>query len=106
MRVVDNNGPNGETRARYVDFDQAAIAQSVTIYRLSPDSLYLLEGTGGSEKLNGTPHADDLRGAGGNDVLSAGNGNDKVTGGLGDDTIDGGAGVDSAISSALILAML
>jgi hypothetical protein len=101
ITVVDNSGPNGEIALWSANFEPAVEPASITIYRISSDQLYLLEGSESGEKLNGTTRADDLRGAGGNDILAAGAGDDKIVAGTGNDTVDGGAGIDSVWINAL-----
>ena len=58
---------------------------SVTIYRLTTDGLYLTDQS--AETTN-----DHILGSNFNDLIKAGQGNDTLTGGAGNDTLDGGGG--------------
>ncbi len=78
------------------NYDTQTIPTKTTIYRLSPDRLYLENGSSGADTLPGTIFNDDVRGFGGNDNLSGAVGNDYLAGGLGNDTLNGGVGSDWA----------
>lgn len=96
IRAVDNRGSTiSERLARY-----NGNPSTVTIYRLSPDQLYLTDGSAQSDTLRGTVWDDDLRAGAGHDVVSGGTGNDRLHGGPGVNYLDGGAGLDTAAYAA------
>lgn len=99
IRVYDNSFWN-QSLEKYtigvhdVNYDLYTIKSTVTIFRLSPDQLYLTQGTEKNERLPGTIYNDDLRGGGGNDILDGGIGHDVIDGEAGNDIMIGGAGND------------
>ena len=88
--------PRHRDRHPPANYDTQTIPTKTTIYRLSPDRLYLENGSSGADTLPGTIFNDDVRGFGGNDNLSGAAGNDYLAGGLGNDTLNGGVGSDWA----------
>ncbi|HEX3808647.1 MAG TPA: bluetail domain-containing putative surface protein [Rhizomicrobium sp.] len=98
MKVFDNDGTNSKGQdiigIHNVNYDTQTIATTITIYRLSPDHLYLINGTSQGESLVGTNFNDEMNGNSGGDKLSGGVGNDHLNGGAGNDILIGGAGKD------------
>lgn len=100
VEVYDNIAPNpggGATGIgiHTVNYDDITNASTVTIYRLTTDGLFLINGTTTyGDTIEGTLFNDYLRGLGGNDSLVGGVGNDVLDGGDGVDTMVGGAGND------------
>ena len=88
IEVVDNW--NGVISQHWDVYDDKTVANSVTIYRLSPDGIYL---TDESKETSG--HS--IVGTNFNDLIQAGLGGDTLRGGHGNDTLDGGAGDDTAV---------
>jgi hypothetical protein len=82
-----------------VNYETSTIPQSITIYRLTTDGLYLENGTADPDIIPGTIFNDHILGMAGNDTLYGAGGNDLIQGGAGNDTIDGGAGFDTAVYS-------
>src|SRR5262249_17082034 len=100
IEVVDNAGPGGAIAEHWVNHDSLTDPASITIYRLTPDHLYL---------TNGTDQDDTIRGTAWNDDIRAGLGNDLIYGSTGADTIDGGPGTNTvsyAYSTAGVTANL
>lgn len=99
IKVFDNDDHNSkgveDIGTHSVNYDQQTIASTVTIYRLSPDHLYLINGSGIGEHLAGTSFNDQMEGLGGNDTLGGWKGNDVLHGGSGNDTLTGGADADT-----------
>jgi Ca2+-binding RTX toxin-like protein len=106
VRVVDNTNTNGSGQSivseHWVDYDGAQTdADSVTIYRLSADQRYLINGTAGNDTILGTTFQDDLFGGNGQDTMSGGAGDDlyhlfDVTNGAYDTVVENaGAGYDT-----------
>lgn len=105
IKVYDNTlWQDGQPRigVHAVDFDDLTNPESVTIYRLTDDKLYLEKGTGAGEKLAGTMFADRLVGGGGNDVMNGAGNNDRLEGGKGNDTLTGGSGADTFVFDAAL----
>jgi hypothetical protein len=113
MKVFDNDGTNSKGQdiigIHNVNYDTQTIATTITIYRLSPDHLYLINGGTQSESLVGTKFSDEMNGNGGDDKLAGGVGNDHLNGGAGNDVLtgaagknflDGGVGADKLISTS------
>jgi hemolysin type calcium-binding protein len=69
------------------NYDTDTIPTSITIYRLTSDHVYLVNGTEQGEAATGTVYDDLINGGGGDDTLK---------GGVGADTLDGGDGQDTA----------
>jgi Calx-beta domain/FG-GAP-like repeat/RTX calcium-binding nonapeptide repeat (4 copies) len=90
IQVVDNS--NDKISEHWNDYDNDTKPASVTIYRLSPDGMYL---TDESKETSGH----NIAGTDFNDLINAGTGNDTLSGGQGNDTLDGGAGDDTAVFS-------
>jgi Ca2+-binding RTX toxin-like protein len=95
IRVVDNADTGGTIAEHWVDYDSISIASTITIYRLSPDHLYLTNGSDLADNIHGTVWADDVRGGLGADSLSGAVGNDTIDGGAGTDHLYGGDGSDT-----------
>lgn len=101
IRVVDNTGPldasgNSTIAEHWVDFDgNATEANSITIYRISLDQHYLVNGSNQSDTIIGSVLGDHIKGGEGNDTLIGGAGNDILRGHEGTDTLRGGEGNDS-----------
>jgi hypothetical protein len=102
MMVVDNAGPEfdgtghdaiGERWVNYTEFPPSTL----TIYRLSPDHLYLIDGSGSSDNVTlvGNQFNDLIKAGSGNDRLYGGSGSDVLVGGTGNDWFDGGPGVNT-----------
>src|SRR5262245_7625158 len=91
MQVYDNiayDANNTEIIGIHrANYDPDTIPTSITIYRLTPDHLYLVNGTDGDDGVAGTVN---------DDLVVGGAGNDRLKGGAGDDVLDGGAGEDTA----------
>ncbi|HEY1710236.1 MAG TPA: M10 family metallopeptidase C-terminal domain-containing protein [Rhizomicrobium sp.] len=93
--ILVNNVPTDSIGVHDAFYDQLTIPSTITIYRLTTDHLYLINGTGADETLAGTVYSDQILAAGGNDTVSGGIGNDVLAGGAGDDILNGGAGSDT-----------
>nr|WP_283815760.1 hypothetical protein [Bradyrhizobium lablabi] len=76
LTVFDNY--TGQVSTHAANYAPLVIPSSVTIYRLSPDHLYLINGSNSGETLAGSTY---------NDLISAGQGNDTIDGGPGTDTV-------------------
>ena len=90
IQVYDNIGYEGKTEIIAIhnaNYDPDTIPTSITIYRLTPDHVYLVNGTDQDEGLTGTVY---------DDLVTGGAGNDTLKSGLGADTLDGGDGQDTA----------
>ena len=92
IQVVDNGGKAiGE---HWADFNSGTKAGSITIYRLTSNGLYLINGSSESDNIIGTVWNDYIVGGSGRDILNGGAGNDFLTGDDDNDVLDGGAGAD------------
>jgi Domain of unknown function (DUF4214) len=80
------------------NYDTATVASSITIYRLSPDHLYLINGIQ-DEVLNGSPYNNEFNAVSG-DIVNCGPGNDIVNILSGNISVNGGAGQDTVALSA------
>ena len=103
--VVDNTARdasgNPVISEHWVDFDgTATIDNSVTIYRVSLDQRYLINGSALSDTIIGTVLSDHIRGGNGGDTINGGGGNDFLVGEDGGDTLRGGDGNDSLYGGA------
>jgi Ca2+-binding RTX toxin-like protein len=97
IKVFDNDAFKNNVEiigTHNANYDTQTIADTITIYRLSADHLYLINGTGLGEQLAGTKFSDQIEGAGGNDKLSGWTGNDHLNGGAGNDVLTGSSGKD------------
>jgi len=94
IKVVDNTAIGGTIGEHWVSFDSISRASSVTIYRVSPDNLYLVNGSADHDIVRGTVWSDKLQGLAGNDSLKGGAGADVMLGGFGKDILVGGLGKD------------
>jgi Ca2+-binding RTX toxin-like protein len=94
IKVLDNTATGGTIGEHWVSFDSISRASTVTIYRVSPDKLYLVNGSADHDTIRGTVWSDKLQGLAGNDLLRAGAGADVMLGGFGKDTLVGGLGKD------------
>ena len=82
------------------NIDAAVIPSSVTIYRLAPDHLYLINGSDQSEVLDGSQYNNEIHTGAGNDIVNAGIGNDFVyLDGPGITSVDGDAGLNTVVLS-------
>ncbi|WP_298962708.1 calcium-binding protein [uncultured Methylobacterium sp.] len=96
IQVVDNAG--NRISEHWADYDgTVSRAGSVTVYRLTTDTLSLAEASGADDLLQGTIWNDELRGNSGSDTLIGGLGDDRLVGGPALDTLIGGAGDDTYI---------
>src|SRR5262249_43081065 len=96
LKVYDNTNWIGDKP--YIDihdidqagelFDENSNPALTTIYRLSPDHLYLIQGSNFGDRLVGTQHDDHIMGGSGDDILRGGTGNDWLEGRGGSDTAD------------------
>jgi hypothetical protein len=102
ITVFDNNGENSagehEIGIHTVNYDTQTIATSITIFRLTTDDLYLINGITG-EIMNGTPMYNNEFDAVSGDIVNCGPKNDVVNVGTGNITINGGQGFDTAVFS-------
>jgi Ca2+-binding RTX toxin-like protein len=94
--VMDNGAEGGTIGLRTVDFEPYAYANSITIYRLSADGLYLIPGSPAAEEIFGTIHNDLIKLMDGNDWARGGLGNDVIYGNLGAELIYGNQGNDTS----------
>jgi Repeat of unknown function (DUF5648) len=106
IEVLDNGARVGGSATTTIgvhsaNYDVVSDPSSITIYRLTPDHLYLIEGTDFGETTVGTFRNDDIRTYGGADAIFAGAGDDVIRPGAGNDNIDGGVGVDIVVYSGL-----
>ena len=104
ITVFDNGDYNSagqnDIGIHTVNYDTATIPGSITIYRLSPDHLYLIQGTDQSEILNGSQFNNEIHTGAGNDTVNGGPLNDFIyLDGSGTKTVDGGAGLNTVILS-------
>jgi hypothetical protein len=100
ITVFDNSASaTGMIGIHTVNYDTATVPSSITIYRLAPDHLYLIDGVQG-ETLTGSPFNNEFNTVNG-DVVNCGPENDIVNLGSGTITVNGGAGSDTAVFSSL-----
>ena len=102
LTVFDNDDHNSlgqeDIGVHTVNYDLATIPTTVTIFRLSPDHLYLIDGTDQSEIISGNNFNDEIHTGGGSDVVNLGTGNNFVyLDGVGNDTVDGGTGFNTVV---------
>ena len=76
-------------------YDEAANPASVTIFRLSPDHLYMINGSDLGDHLSGTRFDDTITGGANDDTITGWLGNDIIDGRGGADTMIGGQGNDT-----------
>jgi len=96
IEVVDNTDglKGGIIGEHWVDYDGSKTdPHSITIYRLSDDQKYLINGTGQSDSIVGTVYSDDIRAGDGDDTIHVAyhagqTGMDLIDGGQGNDTLD------------------
>jgi Ca2+-binding RTX toxin-like protein len=70
------------------NLDRSTIPSTITIYRLSPDHLYLIQGSDQAQTLVGNMFNDEIVGGSGNDIIIPGSGSYNVlTGGGGSDVL-------------------
>ena len=101
FEVFDNAAGNGEINIHTVHYDTATVKRSVTIYRLSDDHLFLVNGTSGADIVTGTLFADKLVGGAGADTIGGGLKADVLLGGAGGDLLEGGPGADRFVFLSL-----
>ena len=101
ITVFDNADSNASGQEdigiHTVNYDLKTIASSVTIFRLSPDHLYLINGIT-NEILEGSLYNNEFDAVSG-DIVNCGPKNDTVNVGSGSITINGGGGFDTAVFS-------
>jgi Ca2+-binding RTX toxin-like protein len=97
--VYDNTASGGDIGIHTVDPDASTRRDSVTIYRLTTDNLFLINGSNLGDRIDGTIFNDRLVGRNGADVLDGRGGADVLQGGAGGDTYVIGAG-DRIIETA------
>lgn len=68
------------------------------------ETMNVVQGTAGDDRLAGTSQGDFMEGGRGADVINSGAGNDVVYGGSGNDMMNGGAGADRFVFKAADLA--
>jgi hypothetical protein len=110
ITVFDNADENSlgqeDIGIHTANYDLDTIPTTVTIFRLSSDHLYLINGTGQSEIISGNSFNDEIHTNGGSDTVNLGSGNNFVyLDGTGNNTVNGGSGfntvvVDASIASA------
>jgi hypothetical protein len=83
-----NDGLNTLNESWTYDAKGASDPTTVTIYRLTPDHLYLIQGSNTGSWLAGNGLNDDIVGGAGNDCL---------VGGAGNNVLDGGGGTNTAV---------
>jgi Repeat of unknown function (DUF5648) len=103
ITVFDNNNSNAfgqeDIGIHRVNYSQLTIPTTITIFRLTPDGLYLINGNNSSgEILNGIPlYNNEIVPGSGNDVINCGPHNDVVqitAASTGSKVINGGGGND------------
>jgi hypothetical protein len=97
---ADRNASNQEDIGIHtVNYDTLTTATTVTIFRLSNDGLYLINGSAAAEILNGTPqYNNEIVTGGGNDIVNCGPRNDVVQVSPGSTVqINGGGGYDTVV---------
>jgi hypothetical protein len=99
MKVFDNDafsqGGDEIIGTHTINYQSQTDPTTITIFRLSPDHLYLINGSNAGETLTGTAFSDKMLGFAGNDTLQGGIGNDRLYGYAGKDTLLGNAGADN-----------
>jgi Ca2+-binding RTX toxin-like protein len=95
ITVVDNF--NNVISEHSFDYDDNTKPDSVTIYRLTTDGMYLNDQSSDAHgnSILGTHFNDLIKGGDGNDTLFGGDGIDQLFGGKGNDVFHGGAGADT-----------
>jgi Domain of unknown function (DUF4214)/RTX calcium-binding nonapeptide repeat (4 copies) len=106
ITVIDNGAQNSLGQSvigiHTVYYDNFTVPDTITIYRLSSDHLYLLNGSDQSEILNGSQFNNEIHTSAGNDIVNAGPGNDFVyLDGTGTKSVDGDAGLNTVVLSGL-----
>jgi hypothetical protein len=90
LTVYDNNALSTGTTIgiHTAHYDRFTIPGTITIYRLSPDHLYLIQGSDQAQTLVGNMFNDEIVGGSGNDIIVPGSGSYNVlTGGGGSDVL-------------------
>jgi hypothetical protein len=100
ITVFDNSASaTGMIGIHTVNYDTKTVPSSITIYRLTPDHLYLIDGVQG-ETLIGSPFNNEFNAVDG-DVVNCGPKNDVVNLGSGTIAVNGGAANDTVVFSSL-----
>ncbi len=106
ITVFDNentvvNGPSFIS-IHTVNYDTETIPTTITIFRLTTDHLYLIDGSAGGRILNGTPQYDnEIITSGETQIVNCGPHDDVVDISTGTMTINGGGGQDRVVYTAL-----
>jgi hypothetical protein len=108
ITVFDNNDSNGGPSfigIHTVNYDTQTIPSTITIFRLTTDHLYLIDGSGGGQILNGTPLYDNqIITSGETQTVNCGPLDDVVditAASTGTMTINGGGGQDTVVFTSL-----
>jgi hypothetical protein len=100
-----NNGGPSFISIHTVNYDTETIPTTITIFRLTTDHLYLIDGSGGGQILNGTPQYDnEIITSGETQTVNCGPLNDVVditAASTGTMTINGGGGQDTVVFTSL-----
>lgn len=96
ITVYDNGNAGGTIGIHEVRYGEQTKPESITIYRLTTENLYLETGSDSGERMPGTVFNDSILGKGGSDTLYGAGGNDRLNGGAGGDGLIGGSGSDTA----------
>ncbi|MBR0904580.1 calcium-binding protein [Bradyrhizobium liaoningense] len=91
---VFDNGNRVISLKPNAQYDTQANQSTITIYRLTTDNLYLINGSSGDDAIPGTVNNDEMVGGLGNDTFTGGIGNDVVLGNQGLDMVLGNQGND------------
>src|SRR5262245_20706169 len=105
LQVYDNVAYDGNTEIigiHNADYDQDTKPDSITIYRLTTDGLYLINGTSQSETLHGTLYNDLIADNGGTDTMAGWIGDDVYVVNNGSDAITENAGQGNDIVRASV----
>jgi hypothetical protein len=99
MQVFDNDaftqGGDEIIGTHTANYQNQTDPTTITIFRLSSDHLYLINGSDVGEVLTGTGFDDKILGFAGDDTLQGGIGRDVLYGYAGKDTLLGGKGADT-----------
>ena len=109
MVVFDNENTNNNgdsfISVHTVNYDTVTIPDTITIFRLTTDHLYLIDGSAGGQILNGTLQYDnEIITSGETQVVNCGPHNDVVditAASTGTMTINGGGGQDTVVYTSL-----
>ena len=106
MTVFDNentvNGGPSFMSIHTVNYDQETIPTTITIFRLTTDHLYLIDGSAGGAILNGTPQYDnEIITSSHTQIVNCGPHSDVVDIASGTMTVNGGGGDDTVVFTSL-----